>query len=103
MNRNVAIYLRDMLENMRDAEDFVRAMTFERFTSDQKTVNAVLRSAEVIGEAAKHVPDAVRERYADIPWKEMSGMRDKVIYAYTSVDLETVWVVVRNITETGHP
>jgi len=61
----------------------------------KKTINAVLRSIEIIGEAAKHVPDSMRGRYPEIPWKEMAGMRDKVTHTYFNVDLETVWVVVK--------
>ncbi len=53
-----------------------------------------MRSVEIIGEATRHVPDPIRVRYPDIPWKEMAGMRDKVTHAYFRVDLETVWVVI---------
>jgi uncharacterized protein with HEPN domain len=94
MSRNVLIYVRDILENMKDAEEFVRGMEFEQFSGDKKTINAALRSVEIIGEASKHVPDPVRDRYPDIPWKEMAGMRDKVTHAYFRVDLEAVWVVI---------
>lgn len=64
------------------------------FVTDKKTSNAVLRSIEVIGEATKNVPDSVRARYPRVPWKEMSGMRDKVIHFYFGVDKEIVWLVV---------
>jgi Uncharacterized conserved protein len=80
---------------MRDAEQFIQGMTYEQFVADKKTVNAILRSIEVIGEAAKRVPDDVRAQYPQIPWKEMAGMRDKVIHLYFSVDNETVWLVVK--------
>ncbi len=94
MSRSVLLYIRDMLENMQDIEEFVRGMGYEQFSKDKKTINAVLRSIEIIGEAAKHVPDSVRDRYPDIPWREMAGMRDKVTHAYFRVDLETVWVAI---------
>ena len=95
MKRNVALYVRDILQNMRDAEDFIQGLTYEQFAPDKKTVNAVIRSIEVIGEAAKHVPTSIRSKYPDVPWKEMAGMRDKVIHFYFGVDLETVWLVVK--------
>ncbi len=95
MKRNVMLYVKDILENMADAEEFVRDMTYEQFIRDKKTVNAILRSIEVIGEAAKHIPDPERERYPEIPWKEMAGMRDKITHAYFQVDLETVWLVIK--------
>jgi uncharacterized protein with HEPN domain len=95
MSRNVLVYIKDILQNMRDAEQFIQGMTYEQFVADKKTVNAILRSIEVIGEAAKRVPDDVRAQYPQIPWKEMAGMRDKVIHLYFSVDNETVWLVVK--------
>lgn len=95
MNRNVLIYVRDILENMQDAEEFIQGMSYEQFVADKKTANAVLRSIEVIGEATKNVPDNVRAQYPQVPWKEMAGMRDKVIHSYFDVDKEIVWLVVK--------
>lgn len=79
---------------MRDAQDFVSGLSLQQFAGDKKTINAVLRSFEVIGEAAKHVPEDVRSRYPGIPWREMAGMRDKLIHDYTSVDSSIVWLTV---------
>lgn len=95
MSRNELIHLRDILENMKYAREFIQGMMFEQFAKDKKTANAVLRSIEIIGEATKHVPDSIRGRYPHIPRKEMAGMRDKVIHAYSRVDLEAVWVVIK--------
>lgn len=94
MNRKVTLYLRDIVTNMADVQDFVQGVSREQFGTDKKTLNAVLRSIEVIGEAAKNVPDDVRQRYPQVPWREMAGMRDKLIHNYFGVDIETVWVVV---------
>jgi uncharacterized protein with HEPN domain len=69
-------------------------MDSEAFAADRKTVNAVVRSLEIMGEAAKRMPDEVRRRFARIPWKRMAGMRDKLIHEYSGVDLEIVWAVV---------
>ena len=96
MSRSVSLYIHDILQNMRDAEEFIRGMSREQFEADKRTLNAVLRSIEVIGEAAKHVPENIRARYPNIPWKEMAGMRDKVIHFYMGVDLEAVWMVVKD-------
>jgi len=80
MKRNIAIYLTDILENMRDAEQFVLGQSYQQFAADKKTFNAVVRAIEIIGEAAKNVPDSIRSKYPAVPWKEMAGMRDKVIH-----------------------
>ncbi len=95
MSRNLLIYVSDILENMRDAEEFIEGMSYEQFVADKKTANAVLRSIEVIGQATKNVPDNVRAQYPQVPWKEMAGMRDKVIHSYFDVDKEIVWLVVK--------
>ena len=95
MKRSVALYVKDIIQNMVDAEDFVLDLSYETFISDKKTFNAVVRSIEVIGEATKNIPDSIRIRYPDIPWKEMAGMRDKLIHFYFGVDREAVWLTVK--------
>ena len=95
MSRNIALYLKDILQNMRDAEEFIQGFSYDQFASDKKTLNAVMRSIEVIGEAAKQVPDEIRLNYSSVPWKEMAGMRDKLIHFYFGVDREAVWLVVK--------
>jgi uncharacterized protein with HEPN domain len=89
-------YLRDILEAVDDAESFVEGMSFEQFAKDKKTMHAVVRSLEIIGEAAKNIPADVREKYGKLPWKKMTGMRDKVIHAYFGVNTKTLWNTVKN-------
>ncbi len=93
--RDYKVYIRDILENMNVAEDFLRAVTFDKLSQNQKTAYAVIRCLEIIGEAAKYVPGAVRKKYPEIPWKRMAGMRDKVIHEYFGVVLEVVWKTVK--------
>ena len=95
MTRNPMLYLRDIVENMRLAERFIEGLTHEEFGADQKTVYAVLRCLEVIGEAAKSVPGSVREQYSAIPWKDMAGMRDRLIHFYFGVSYEKIWQTVK--------
>jgi uncharacterized protein with HEPN domain len=103
MKRNTLLYIKDILENMRDAEGFIQGMSYEQFAADKRTVNAVLRSIEVVGEAAKKVPEDIRTEYPQLPWKEMAGMRDKVIHFYFGVDKEVVWLVVKERIPTLRP
>jgi uncharacterized protein with HEPN domain len=95
MKRAWRDYVADILTSIQEVENFTHGMDFEDFASDKKTVNAVVRSLEVMGEAAKRVPETVRLRYPDVPWKRMTGMRDKLIHEYSGVDLEIVWGVVK--------
>jgi uncharacterized protein with HEPN domain len=89
--RDYRDYLRDILDSINDVESFVNDMTFEQFKKDRKTVNAVVRSIEVIGEASKRIPRAMKAKYAGVPWKLMAGMRDKLIHEYFGVDVEILW------------
>ncbi|TKX74484.1 DUF86 domain-containing protein [Halorubrum sp. GN11_10-6_MGM] len=88
-------YLDDILDSVKKIKRYTRGMTYEEFTEDQKTVDAVLRNFEVIGEAAKNVPDNIRQEYDDVPWSEMAGMRDKLIHGYATVELQIVWATIQ--------
>ena len=96
MIRNIPLYIKDILQNMRDAEEFIQGLSYGQFVNDKRTFNAVVRSLEVIGEAAKSIPDEIRAKYPLIPWREMAGMRDKVIHFYFGVDREAVWIAVKD-------
>jgi uncharacterized protein with HEPN domain len=96
MSRIVSLFIKDILQNMNDAMEFIEGISYDQFAADKKTLNAVLRSIEVIGEATKNIPDEVRAKYPQVPWKEMAGMRDKVIHSYFGVDRETVWLVIKD-------
>lgn len=95
MTREYRDYLQDILNSVDETEEFTVDMDYEDFIRDRKTVNAVIRSLEVLGEAAKRVPEKVRQSAPSIPWKHMAGMRDKLIHEYSGVDLTIVWTVVR--------
>ena len=95
MKREWEDYLADIIQSMNEVEEFTRGLTYESFMKDSKTINAVIRSLEVMGEASKRIPDEVRAKHSEIPWKRMAGMRDKLIHEYTGVDLETVWDVIQ--------
>ncbi|MCX5814675.1 MAG: DUF86 domain-containing protein [Proteobacteria bacterium] len=75
--------------------EFTRGMHYETFAEDKKTVNAVIRSLEVLGEATKRIPASFRQKHPDIPWSKMAGMRDVLIHDYMGVDLKTVWKVAQ--------
>lgn len=87
-------YARDMAEALRDIRDFVWGYTLERFVRDKKTVCAVIRGLEVLGEAAGKIPAPVRAGFPEIPWTEMVGMRNRLIHEYFGVDLDIIWQTV---------
>lgn len=95
MKRGAELYLKDILEYMGRAERYIGSLNLEGFLKDNKACDAVIRCIEVIGEATKNIPDRIREKYPSIPWRDIAGMRDKIIHGYFTVDFETVWLVVK--------
>ena len=95
MNRLYTLFIKDILEAMRLAQEFVGGMTEEEFLSDEKTKSAVVRQLEIIGEAAKNVPEHLRRKYPDIPWSRMAKMRDRLAHGYFTVNYRIVWQVLK--------
>ena len=93
--RSPRLYLQDILDAIRAIERFVEGLDFDAFAQDDLRASAVIRKLEVIGEASRQVPGWVRERYPEVPWRTMAGMRDRLIHAYFGVKLDLVWETIR--------
>jgi uncharacterized protein with HEPN domain len=93
-DREVVDYLHDILDAAQSARQFVVGMDFDTFSVDKKTVYAVTRALEIIGEATKNIPGTLRRRYPQVPWRDMAGMRDKISHAYFGINLRRVFDTV---------
>ena len=88
-------FLHDILDAINDIESFIDDLSYDEFVKDRKTVSAVIRSIEVIGEATKNLPNQIKEKDKDLPWNRMAGMRDKLIHGYFGVDTKTLYKAAR--------
>lgn len=96
MSHEFLDYVEDIVDAMDKAEILVEEVTFEEFEADFRINFAVVRALEIVGEATKRLPMELRDEYPAIPWKDMAGMRDRIIHGYDNVHLQTVWDTVKN-------
>ena len=92
--RSVALFVQDMLDSIEKIDSYRAGVTADDFATDSLLQDAVFRRLEVIGEAAKHVSEAVRARHPNVPWQEIAGLRDVLIHKYFGIIVEQVWQVI---------
>jgi uncharacterized protein with HEPN domain len=95
-NRDISDFLADIIDAISDLDNFTSGMTFDAFCTDKKTINACIRSLEIIGEATKKIPADIRQQQPALPWQAVAGMRDKLIHDYFGVDLAIVWQTIQH-------
>ena len=88
------LYLTHIIESIELARSYVAGIDFVEFSRNQQLQDAVVRRIEIIGEAVKHLSSTLRAATPNVPWRQIAGMRDKVIHDYMGVDIELVWTVV---------
>jgi len=95
-SRDFRDYLNDILEMIKDINNFTHGMSYEGLVNDKKTLYAVIRCLEVLGEAVRKIPDDTRNEYSEMPWQEIAGMRNKLIHEYFGIDTETIWDTIKD-------
>jgi uncharacterized protein with HEPN domain len=88
-------YVTDIRDELDKITSFTGTLAYEDFIKDEKTVYAVIRCFEIIGEAVKKLPEEIKRQYPEIPWKRIAGMRDKLIHGYFGVDYPTLWQTIQ--------
>lgn len=96
MKRDEKVYILHMLDAITRIEVYLENVKEDKFQDETLTQDAVIRQLEIIGEAAKQVSSEIRDKYDEIPWKDISGMRDKLIHDYFGVDIDEVWLTTKN-------
>ncbi len=91
--RPVELLLSDMLEAIKRVEQYTEKMSFETFSNDQKTIDAVVRNLEIIGEAANRLPEDFKERNSSVEWHKVVGLRHRIVHEYFGIDLGIVWQI----------
>ena len=96
MNRDFKAFLQDIINSIDKIEKYTNKVEFEEFENNPLIVDAVTRNLEIIGEATKQIPIDIKEKYPEIPWKEMAGMRDNIIHGYFDIVYSILWETIRN-------
>ncbi len=95
-NKGVSIFIEHILENIEDVNSFMKGVSKDNLKDNKEKLNAVVRSLEVIGEAAKNLPKSFRDKHQNIPWKKIIGTRDIMIHRYFGVDLDVLWKILKD-------
>lgn len=96
MSRDFRLFLEDILESCEKVLRYTHGLSFEQFRADEKTVDAVVRNLEIVGEAIRHLPSELREQHPEVEWRRITGLRNIVAHEYFGVDEDILWDVVQN-------
>ncbi len=95
MARDELVYLRHILDAINTVEEYLQGVTESRFNNTRLLQDGVIRQIEIVGEAARHISKDIRRTYSEVPWQDVTGMRDKLIHDYFGVDIEKVWLTAQ--------
>jgi uncharacterized protein with HEPN domain len=99
--RKQRFFVEDILESIKKIERYIENMSYKDFEKNELIVDAVIRNIEIIGEASRNIPDDIRDKYTDIPWKRMIGLRNIATHEYFGIDVSIIWEIITvNLPET---
>lgn len=92
--RDPHLLLEDMVAAIEKIERYTHGQTLNDFNADEKTIDAVVRNLEIIGEAVRQIPPAFKEAHKNIEWHQIAGLRNRIVHDYFGIDLEMIWYIV---------
>jgi uncharacterized protein with HEPN domain len=95
MARDELVYLRHILDAINTVEEYLQDVSESQFNGTRLLQDGVIRQIEIVGEAARHISKDIRRTYSEVPWQDVTGMRDKLIHDYFGVDIEKVWLTTQ--------
>jgi len=96
MPKEYLVYLQDILDAIIKIEKYTKQLSFEEFKENTLVSDAVMRNLEIIGEATKKISKEIRDDYNEVEWKKIAGLRDILIHAYSGIDFDIIWDIVKN-------
>ncbi len=96
MKRSFKLFLQDIVDGIRRIKEYTDSLELDDFLEKRMTIDAVVRNIEIIGEATKHVPERIKEKYSSIPWTRVQNMRNIVVHKYWGVDTDVLWDIIKN-------
>ncbi len=95
------LFIEDILESIEKIQRYIKNLDYEKFKDNELVADAVIRNLEIIGEASKNIPDNIRAKYPNVPWRRMIGLRNITAHEYFGVDLNIIWeIITANLSET---
>jgi uncharacterized protein with HEPN domain len=95
VKREFILYLEDMLQSMNRIEEYLGELDFRKFKMNYLVVDAIIRNFEIIGEASKNIPADIQEKYPEVPWRKMYGLRNLIAHEYFGIDYEMIWEIAK--------
>ena len=95
MKRDLGLFMEDISKSIDNIENFIKGLDKERFTKDILIQSAVIRQLEIIGESIKNIPLSFREKYPQILWKDIAGLRDALSHSYFGVIIDRIWKIIK--------
>ena len=95
-DRSYLMFLEDIIESIEKIDLYISELTYDAFIEDSKTVDAVVRNLEIIGEASKRIPDNLKENMKEVPWHRMAGLRNIIAHEYFGIELIIIWKIIND-------